>query len=278
MNGKWVTIGIILLCIGASVVPNISGSNDKKRIDGRSSNTQTTIDETITDWTEDVCSFDFYRNTWAIITNSKDIAVDNIDLVQTSFTQQDSQVTLNLQVAGRIEDRGHLGNFTNETDQVEYYFSLITSGRNYFIVYVNQTGVIIYDNVTVNLTSSDFTVLNDTLSITFSLMNLTEKYVRLKGSALYVKANISSPPSTFVWLQDTVPNEWTKVILFGTYNNSDFRGAYMQLETVRLWMIRFDPFQVTCFKPGDIIRVSTPYLARLITNHFIIGMVDVLEF
>lgn len=275
MKKKWIVVGIMLLFIGASVVPNISGSTGRKRID--SSNIQTPADETITDWTDDVCSYNYYRNTWTIITNSTDVEVDNIDLVQTSFAQQDSQVTLSLQVAGRIEDRGHPGNVTNETDEVDYFFMLITSERFYFVGYINQTGFLFYDDVHVNLTASDFTVLNDTLSITFSLVNLTETFQNLTVAASFVKADLSSP-STIVLLQDTVPNQWTKVLLFGTYNITDTRGAYMELEADRLWMIRFHPFQLTRFKPGGIIRISTPYLARLITDRFIIGMVDVLEY
>lgn len=275
MEKKWIVVGIIFLFIGASVVPNSSGSTGKKRID--LSNTQTTADETITDWTGDVCSYNYYRNTWTIITNSSDVEVDNIDLVQTSFVQQDGQVTLSLQVAGRIEDRGHPGNFTNETDEVDYYLMLTTSERFYFVGYINQTGVLFYDDVHISLTSSDFTVLHDTLSITFSLVNLTETYKNLSVAAFFVKANLSSP-STIVLLQDTVPNEWVKVLLFGTYKSADFRGAYMTLEAVRLWMIRFQPFQLIRFKPGEIIRISTPYLARMITDRFIIGMVDVLGY
>lgn len=277
MKRKWVTVGIIFLFIGASALPNISANNGENKIDVRTSSKQTPTDITITDWTDDVCSFNYYRNTWTIITNSTDIEVDNIDLVQTSFAQQDGQVTLGLQVAGRIEDRGHPGNFTNETDEVDYFFLLTTSERFYFVGYINQTGFLFYDDVHVNLTSSDFTVLNDTLSITFSLLNLTETFQNLSVAASFVKANLSSP-STIVLLQDTVPNEWTKVLLFGTYKSADRKGAYMTLEADRLWMIHFQPFQLTRFKPGDIIRISTPYLARLITDRFIIGMVDVLEF
>ena len=277
MKRKWLAVGIVLLFIGASIVPNISGSNGKNRIDVRMSNAQTPADITITDWTDDVCSFNYYRNTWTIITNSTDIEVDNIDLIQSTFVQHDSQVTLSLQVAGQIEDRGHPGNFTNETDEIEYFFILTTSERFYFVGYINQTGLLFYDDVYVNLTSSDFTVLDDTLSITFSLMNLTETYKNLTVNAIYVKVNLSSP-STIVWFEDTVPNQWTKVLLFGTYNITNSRGAYMELEAVRLWMIRFYPFQLTRFKSGDIIRISTPYMARIITNHFIMGMIDVLEY
>ncbi|MBN2600148.1 MAG: hypothetical protein JXA75_06365 [Candidatus Thermoplasmatota archaeon] len=275
MKKKWIVVGIMVLCIGVSVVPTISGNTGQKRVD--SSHIQTPADETMTDWTEDVCSYNYFRNTWTIITNSTDVEVDNIDLVQTSFTQQGTQVTVSAQVAGRIEDRGHPGNVTNETDEVDYFFILTTSERFYFVGYINQTGFLFYDHVHVNLTASDFTVLNDTLSIAFSLVNLTETYQNLSVTASFVKANLTSP-STIVLLQDTVPNEWAKVLLFGTYKGADQKGAYMTLEADRLWMIRFHPFQLTRFKPGGIIRVSTPYLARMITDRFIIGMVDVLEY
>jgi len=279
LSRKWFALGIIFLFTGASALPNISGSIGKNTIHVRTSNTQTTADETITDWTGDVCSYNYDRTTWTIITNSTDIEVDNIDLIQTSFAQQDSQATLRLQVAGNIENRGYPGDTGNDTiDHVEYLFELTTSEQFYVLVYVNQTCVLFYDDNVVNLTSSDFTVLNNTLSITFPLMNLTETYENLNVTVLYIKANLSSQPSTIVLLSDTVPNKWAKVLLFGTYNSADLRGAYMALEAVRLWMVRFQPFQLTRFIPGDIIRISTPYKARMITNHFIIGMVDVLEF
>lgn len=277
MKKKWIAFGIMLLFIGANVVSSSGGSTGNNKVAGHTSPTQNPADETFTDWTADVCSFNYYRNTWTIITNSTDVEVDNIDLIQTSFAQQDSQVTLDLQVAGRIEDRGHPGNFTNETNEVDYYFLLTTSEREYFVGYINQTGFLFYDDVHINLTASDFSILNDTLSITFSLLNLTETFQNLSVAASFVKANLSSP-STIVLLQDTVPNQWTKVLLFGTYNITDRRGAYMELEADRLWMIRFQPFQLIRFKPGGIIRISTPYFARLITDRFIIGMVDVLEY
>lgn len=276
---KGLVVGIIFLFIGANAVPNINGSSSKNKLDVRTSNTQTPGDITITDWIEDVCSFQYLHNKWTIITNSSDIQVDNIDLIQTSFVQQGIQATLNLQVAGTIENRGQYGSSTNETiDQVEYLFQLTTSEQEYFISYINQTGVLFYNDTSLNLTSSDFTVLNNTLSITFPLMNLTETYENLSAIALFLKANLSSQPPILVLLSDTIPNMWAKVLLFGTYNSINTRGAYMMVEAVHLWMIRFDSFQLIRYKPGEIIRISTPYKPRILTNHLIIGMADVLEF
>ena len=51
---------------------------------------------------------EFLNNKCTVIMNSTDIEVDNLDLIQTTYLQQGSLVTLSVQVAGRIEDRGQL--------------------------------------------------------------------------------------------------------------------------------------------------------------------------
>jgi hypothetical protein len=275
---KFIGFGIILLIIGAMILPSTNGRSYDSTTNLHL-NTQIRTDETISDWTNDVCSFHFYRNKWTIITNATDIDVDNLDLTQTTYTQQDIQATLSLQVAGRIENRGQYGNGTIDTiDLVEYVFRLTTSEQEYFISYMNQTGLLFYNDTILNLTSSDFTIMNNTLLITFPLMDLNETYENLTVIAYFIKADLSSQTTKIIYLSDTIPNLWTKVLLLGQFNSIDSRGAYMTLEAVHLWMIRFHPFQLIRYKPGEIIRISTPYKARLITDHFLIGMADVLEY
>ena len=278
MKRTWVIIGIIFLFVCASITPGIQGSTEERTNTKLHASSSLPANVTITDWTRDVSSLNIFLNKRTIITNSTDIEVDNLDLIQTTFSQQGIEATLSLQVVGSIENRGQFSDENETIELVEYSFFLDTSEKFYMITYMNQTGVLFYDDVLVNLTSSDFTVLNNSLSITFSLVNLTETYVNLSSSAVFIRTNLSSNPPLIILLADTIPNQWQKAILVGRYNSIDIdsRGAYMTLEADRLWMIRFHPFKLIRYTPGDIIRISTPYMARIITNHFIVGKVDVL--
>ena len=70
---------------------------------------QALVDVTITDETGDVYSQDYLTEEWTVITESPDINVHNLDLVQLIFTQQGTQVTVSLQVNGTIENRDFTG-------------------------------------------------------------------------------------------------------------------------------------------------------------------------
>ena len=169
-------------------------------------------DVTITDRTGDVCSLDYLTGNMSIITSSPYINVDNLDLVQATYTQQGVQVNLSLQVDGIIENRGNITNLSNIDnltilDIVEYDFQLTTSERDYGINYCNRTGQLFYNDTQINLTSSDFSVVGNTLSITFSLVNADEIYENLSVDSLYLKANLSNITSSgfFVYLSDVAP-------------------------------------------------------------------------
>ena len=153
----------------------------------------------IPDYIGDVYSIDYVTGETIIITNSTDIEVNNLDLTQATVTQIGIQITLSLQVVGIIEDRGELidpyGSPFN-FDTVEYGFQLITSEDEYMISYCNQTGRLTNGVMQINLTSSDFSVIDDTLSITFSLMNSDEVYENLTVSSTYIKANFSNITSS----------------------------------------------------------------------------------
>jgi hypothetical protein len=280
MKTKWLIIGIMLLVIESSILPNIQGNIEKNTNEALQSNTGNPTNITLSDWIGDVCSYTYLLNKWKIISNSTDIEVVNLDLTKATYAQQGAQATLSLQVAGRIEDRGHIEyeNITNDTiDLVEYSFQLTTSEQNYTISYTNQTGVLFYDDVQINLTSSDFTVVNNILSITFSLMSPDETYEDLQVVSIFAKANLSSQPPEIVFLSDTLPNIWEKALLFGRFTINNAKGDFMMLEATSLWMVRFHPFQLIHYKAGEMILISTPYKARIITNHFLFGVFDILE-
>ncbi|MCX6670647.1 MAG: hypothetical protein NTX92_01835, partial [Euryarchaeota archaeon] len=95
--------------------------------------------------------------------------------------------------------------------------------------------------------------------------------------ANFLKFN-PSKPQKITFFFDSIPNYWSKVILFGRYIGTPLKGEYMTVIAVNLWMIRFYPYhQLLRYRLGDIIRVSTSYKARIITNHFLFGFFDVLQ-
>jgi PKD repeat protein len=171
--------------------------------------------ETIIDGTGDVSSVDYFTQEITIVTSHPDINVNNLDIVQATYTQQGTSATVTLQVKGSIENRGHSLDELGDTldfnvNLVTYTFELTTSEQIYEISYINRTGQIDDDIETRNLTSSDFSVVGDTLSITFLLTSAEEIYENLSVSSAFMKVNFSSyteeDSTGFVLLEDQAPN------------------------------------------------------------------------
>ncbi len=234
-------------------------------------NQQTTQSD---DWIEDVYSVN-ESGTTSIAANSTDIEVDNIDILQVTFSKQELQVNLSLQVVGIIEDRGRLINGTFfDDDMVVYYFQLITSEQDYMISYCNQTGELQYGNESINLTSSDFSVVDDTLSIWFSLMSQDETFENLYAGSNYVKMNKLHPnPSEIVYLYDLVPNILGKVVCIGLIHNINTTRDYILFNPIFMTTTLFIPFHFYPLSKGPII-VSRNYLGY-VGRWFIIGLFDV---
>ena len=168
-------------------------------------------DVTIRDGTGDVNSMDVNGNT-TLITFSPEINIDNLDLTEATYTQHGTQATLSLQVKGKIENRGAIMDLTSADnltalDTVEYDFQLTTSEQDYSVVYSNKTGQLTYGNEQINLTSSDFSVVGNTLTISFKLTSVNETYTNLSVTSTYIKANLSTIESSgLVYLSDVAPN------------------------------------------------------------------------
>lgn len=171
-------------------------------------------DETITDIIEDVSSVDYFTQETTVVTSHPEIEVNNLDIVKATYSQQGTQATVTLQVSGSIENRGKIIDFyTDDTfgplNFVEYDFSLSTTEQDYTISYANQTGQVSNGVDTTNLTSSDFTVVGDTLTINFDLTSAAEVYDNMSVTSMFVKMNISAGDmdlSGFVYLSDIAPN------------------------------------------------------------------------
>jgi len=171
-------------------------------------------DVTITDIIEDVSSIDYMTQETTVVTSHPLINVDNIDIVKATYSQEGAQATVTLQVRGTIENRGKIIDLYDEDsfgnlDFVEYDFQLSTSEQEYTISYANQSGQYSDGVDSNNLTSSDFTVTGDTLSITFPLVSAGEVYDNMSVTSMFVKMNLTSQDpdlSGFVYLSDLAPN------------------------------------------------------------------------
>ena len=320
-------------------------------------------DVTIRDGAGDVCSVDFRTGEATVVNSSPYIDVDNIDLIKANYTQQGIQATLSLQVVGNIENRGEIIDLFEDVidiNTVEYDFQLITSEQDYLVSYSNETGQLLiggYEQI--NLTSSDFSAVGDTLTISFVLTSADEIYSNLSVTSTYLKVDLSDEAS-LVFLSDVAPNppltiydayasnigsigesiqfnasvepltgtppytyhwdfgdeststqlnpthtytkvgiytytftvtdsgeatasksdtitiyELKKEFLFGRFMNMKTEGDYITVEAVNLRMVLFKPFQFLHYITGEKIAFSNQYNGIIISNHFLIGMFNV---
>jgi len=165
------------------------------------------VDITITDKSGDVYSNDYLTGEWTIITDHPDIEVDNLDLIQATYTKQATQAIVSLQVKGNIENRGEFidpDNPNMDINTVEYDIQLTTSRQYYSLAYCNQTGRLYVGDQQINLTSSDFSVVGNTLTIIFPLTNADEIYENLSVISTFLKGNFSEIPIE-VFLVDIAP-------------------------------------------------------------------------
>jgi hypothetical protein len=171
-----------------------------------------------TDAMNDVKSIDYLTGETNVITFSPVITVANIDIIKATFTQQGTQATVSLQVKGNIENRGKVidpysSDSLNYIDAVEYGFQLTTLGEDYTISYSNRTGQLDNGIERINLTSSDFSVIGDTLTITFQLVSADETYEDLSVTSTFIKANYSNIEAEgLVYLSDVAPNPRLEII------------------------------------------------------------------
>jgi hypothetical protein len=244
---KSVVIGIIFLSIGTTLLPPINGTRNNSTTSDLQMNSSFLSNVTIIDTLGDVCTINYTTQETEIITTHPDIEVENIDIKQTTYTQQEIQATVSLQVVGIIEDRGQLidsyqGNFT-DLNFVEYDFTLTTSEQDYTISYANQTGLLSDGIETVNLTFSDFSVVGDTLTIWFSLHDANETYEDLIVTSMFVKINFTSPSpdQDFVYLTDIAPNPPLEIMEINAPPQG-YEGQVIQFEGSVIPMTGLPPY------------------------------------
>ena len=121
---------------------------------------------------------------------------------------------------------------------VEYDFQVTTSEQDYTINYANRTGQVSNGVDTRNLTSDNFTVIGDTLTIIFSLTSAEEVYDNMSVTSMFVKMNLAGeePDLTdFVYLSDIAPNPVLEIMEAYAQNvgsigeNIQFNGSIIPL-------------------------------------------------
>jgi hypothetical protein len=178
-------------------------------------------DITISDSINDVSSIDYLTGETIVVTSHPEINVENIDITKAEYTQEGATATVSLQVKGNIENRGKIidpesEDFFEFIDAVEYGVQLITSDEDYMISYSNGSGQLLYGMEQINLTSSDFSIVGGTLSITFSLVSADEVYEELIVTTTFIKVDFTALEEEgfedFVYLSDIAPNPPLEII------------------------------------------------------------------
>jgi PKD repeat protein len=204
---------VVLSFFGTSSLPAIYVAIPEIVTDPSYATVRGCTNESLSDVVHDVCSINFYQETEVVLSHP-DIEVDNIDIVKASAAQLGNQITVSVQVAGEIENRGKIIDLYNQSyfgnlNFVEYDFSISTTEDGYTVSYANYTGQISNGTDTINLTSADYSVVGDTLSIWFSIGSTDEQYLSLSATSMFVKMNFSEEGedlTDFVYLCDLVPN------------------------------------------------------------------------
>jgi hypothetical protein len=168
-------------------------------------------DVTITDGIDDVSQVDYFTGETIVVTSNPNINVADLDIISATYTKVGQKVTLTLQVRGNILDRGQIvdleGGDLTTFDTVEYGFQLVTSEQEYLVSYSNKTSTLSRGDEQINLTSSDFSVVGDTLTVMFDLLTSYEEYENLTVTTTFIKADLNNPnPADFVYLSDIAPN------------------------------------------------------------------------
>jgi len=275
LRNKGIVIGILLLFFGLSMAPNITGDIREKTNSFLTLETPNPSNITITDWKNDVWSMDPATQEKHIILMHPDINIENLDIIHVTYAQQGTQAILNLQVIGEIENRNTPEN-TNGTkaDFVLYGFELVTSGHYYLVEYCNQSGYLHRDNETINLTASYFSVVNDTLRITFSLFSDEEIYESLDVVSIFRKIDLSGNITANVF--DRVPDYHQKAFLFGRMNILSTAEDHLMIEAVNLRLLYISPLHYSHYHNAEKVIISDLYKGKIFSSHFLIGMSDVL--
>lgn len=136
---------------------------------------------------------DVYDSYGDSVTTSENINVDDIDIVKLTYSKEGKTATLTLQVNGNILNKGQLDDLYSIFDMdkdinlVMYTLTLITSGEQYIIYYVNNECNLSYGSNDESVNLRSFYVSGDTLRVTFDLNGEEETYDSMSAETAYEK-------------------------------------------------------------------------------------------
>lgn len=176
-------------------------------------------DVTISDGTGDVYSYEDDQN-MTLITYSPEIDIANLDIIETTYMLEGTQVSLTLRVNGKIQDKGNLFDINLEDAEdlgdlenftiiaVFYQFTLTTSSGYYVILYSNKTCNFTSTTDSYDLSPSDFSINGEgnTLTVRFPLTNTFETYESLEVESVYTNFNFILEDFDPIFYYDMAPN------------------------------------------------------------------------
>ncbi len=207
--------------------------------------------KTMNDASGDVLDF----LTGETVTNSPNIPVSNIDITKITYSKQNNEITLTLEVSGELVNRGDLSDLEadDNVDVVAYILNLYTSDDSYTIYYVNNKCQITYESTSETQNISDFSVSDSVLTISFDLLNESETYNTMEAVSYYIKIpdltgdeDPSTLPETdYQQLIDMVPDVVLDVTIDATPSEGtvdediDFSGDTDSDESPYTWAWEF---------------------------------------
>lgn len=263
---KEITIGLVFFFVAVGMSWCVSGSRDT--IVTNPTNNPTQANNSITDWTKDVFTFNSSGDPY-LISNSSYVEIKNLDILKISYVQEDTLVTLSLQVTGQIEDRGSFESYY-EQELVAYELELATSGTAYDLAYINKSAVLWHDDIQVSLPPSNFTVVGDTLTAWFSVsgVNATD----LNATSYYINEII------YEYYNDIVPQPPVKkAFLYGSIHNVTKTDDYISFYPTSLSALWFNPFWLD-HSPGLELMILPHHSLGLLGTKVAFGLFPVVPF
>jgi len=186
--------------------------------------------DTISDPINDVFSM-LEEDEILTIDESEFVDIDNIDVTEISYTVTDSQIRVDITVAGVIEDRGNLSELSPEggepdmtsfdMDSIVYRVIVETDVDAYYMSYSNGTVNVSDGYLTTYFSdSASFSKSGDTLTMTVDVDTSDETFENVTGVVEYyrIKIDLNDPIFTdpdadvdfddlgFAYFQDIIPN------------------------------------------------------------------------
>ena len=152
----------------------------------------------------------------------------NIDITQLTYSKTDDIVTMTLTVKNKIENRGNLTSEIGIMNSVVYTLMLITNKVEYEIIYINNVANISYDfTSSEDIPEENFSVEDDTLTITFALLNEDEVYDSMTAQTVEISLENLNPENFEGFYQDTASDLPVQVLIF-TEIDEEYTGETVE--------------------------------------------------